>query len=70
MSNKAGETVFAAEDHRLKTAPYVLGITAFTATSVTIRMTVVTEPAYLTLEQMRVRAALRDAYTSAEIPIA
>ena len=70
VSNKAGETVFGAEDHRLKTAPYVLGITAFTATSVTIRMTVVTEPAYLTLEQMRVRAALRAAYATAEIPIA
>jgi small-conductance mechanosensitive channel len=70
VSNKAGDAVFATEDHRLKTAPYVLGITAFTAASVTIRMTVVTEPAYLALEQMRVRAALRAAYAKAEIPIA
>ena len=70
VSNEAGAALFAGEEHRLKAAPYVLGITAFTALSVTARITVVTEPAYLALEQMRVRAALRDAYAKADIPLA
>lgn len=70
VSNAVGETLFAGDEHRLKNAPYVLGITAFTALAVTVRVAVVTDPAYLALEQMRVRASLRDAYAKAEIPIA
>ncbi len=70
VSNAVGASLFAGDEHRLKNAPYVLGITAFTALAVTVRVAVVTEPAYLALEQMRVRASLREAYTRAEIPIA
>lgn len=70
ISNKTGETLFAQNDHHLKSAPRVQGITAFSATSITVRVTVCTEPASLLQEQMRVRAALRDAYLAAEIPIA
>lgn len=70
ITNKVGKTLFALPDHRFKTAPYVLGITAFTAIAVTVRVAVVTEPAYLTAVQMQLRAALRDAYLQAEIPIA
>ncbi len=70
VSNAVGESLFKGDEHRLKHAPYVLGITAFTALAVTVRVAVVTEPAYLALEQMRVRAGLREAYARAEIPIA
>ena len=70
VSNGVGDALFAQQEHRLKSAPYVLGITAFTALAVTIRVSVCTEPAQLTAEQMRVRAALRAAYETAEIPIA
>ena len=70
ISNKIGESLYALPDHGLKSAPHVQGITAFTAMSVTVRVTVCTEPAHLLLEQMRVRAALRDAYLAAEVPIA
>lgn len=70
VSNKTGELLFAQPDHHLKSAPEVQGITAFSATSVTVRVTVCTEPATLLQEQMRVRAALRDAYLAAEVPIA
>lgn len=70
VSNQTGEKLYALPDHRLKSAPQVQGITAFSAASVTVRVTVCTEPAYLIEEQMRVRAALRDAYLAAEIPLA
>ncbi len=48
----------------------MLGITAFTAASVTIRVTVVADPRDLSAEQMRVRAALREAFLAASIPLA
>ena len=70
ISNKTGAKLYAQPGHTLKSAPQVQGITAFTATSVTIRVTVCTEPATLLQEQMRVRAALRDAYLAGEVPLA
>lgn len=70
ISNTVGQTLFAQPETRFKSAPYVLGITAFTALAVTLRVAVVSEPAYLTALQMQLRAALRDAYALAEIPIA
>ncbi len=54
----------------LKSAPKVLGITAFTSTSVTIRVAVVSDPDRLTEAQMLDRAALREANLAANIPIA
>src|SRR5579884_109734 len=68
--NAAGETVFAGEGHNLLSAPRVLGITAFSAASTTPRVSVVSDPDDLPLEQMRVRAAMREALLAAKIPLA
>lgn len=66
----AGEALFANADHNLKAAPHVLGMTGFTAASITIRVSVVTDPRHLLNEQMNVRAAMREALLQAEIPLA
>lgn len=68
--NAAGEKVFSQEGHHLREAPRVLGITAFSAASVTVRISVVSDPVDLPAEQMRVRAAVREALLAAEIPLA
>jgi small-conductance mechanosensitive channel len=65
-----GKALFKPGDHHLKAAPHVLGITAFTAASVTVRVSVVADPRDLLAEQMRVRAAVREALLAAEIPLA
>lgn len=62
-----GQKLFESPDHKLKAAPHVVGITAFSATSVTVRISVVSDPRDLTEEQMRVRAAVRDALQAAGI---
>lgn len=67
---EADERVTPTNPHGLKSAPKVLGITAFTSTSVTVRVSVVTDPDRLLESQMQVRAALREAYLAEEIPIA
>ena len=67
---RTGEELFAREDHRLKAAPRVLGITALTAASVTVRVSIICDPGDLPLEQMRLRAALREALAKAELPLA
>jgi small-conductance mechanosensitive channel len=64
----AGETLYARSDHNLKAAPHLLGLTAFTAASVTVRVSVVTDPRYLLTEQMAVRAGMREALLKAGIP--
>ncbi|HLV78646.1 MAG TPA: mechanosensitive ion channel family protein, partial [Chthonomonadaceae bacterium] len=58
--NTAGDALFAQEGHNLLSAPRVLGITAFSAASLTLRVSVVSDPDDLPGEQMRVRAAMRD----------
>lgn len=68
--NATGKNLLALPDDNLRAAPHVLGITAFNATSVTIRVSVVSEPTNLLAEQMRVRGAVREALIAAEIPIA
>ncbi len=69
--NKTGEDLFARTDgHHLKAPPHVLGITAFSATAVTLRIGVTSDPRGLPAEQMRVRAAVRDALLEKEIGIA
>lgn len=65
-----GEQIFQREGHRLKAAPYVLGITAFSALSVTVRVAVAADPRDLPAEQMRLREALRTALLAAEITLA
>lgn len=65
-----GEALFASEGHHLKAAPRVLGISALTAATVTIRVSVVCDPRDLPIEQMRLRAALREALARAEVPLA
>ena len=67
----AGKTLFAQVDtHHLKAAPHILGISAFSATVVTLRIGVTSDPRDLPAEQMRVRAAIRDALLTAQIPLA
>ena len=68
--NETGAALFESEDHHLKAAPRVLGVTALTAASVTVRVSVVCEPRELPIEQMRLRAALREALAKAEIALA
>lgn len=67
---EAGEQLYNSEGHRLKAVPYVLGITAFSAASVTVRISVSADPRDLPAEQMRLREALREALLKAEIPLA
>jgi small conductance mechanosensitive channel len=67
----AGKTLFAQTDtHHLKAAPHILGISAFTATAVTLRIGVTSDPRDLPAEQMRARAAVREALLAAQIPLA
>ncbi|HZO91728.1 MAG TPA: mechanosensitive ion channel family protein [Chthonomonadaceae bacterium] len=69
--NTAGEALFAnSEAHYLKNPPRVLGITAFSATSITVRVAVVSDPRDLPAAQMRVREAVRAALLAADIPLA
>lgn len=66
----AGEALHQQPDRALKAAPHVVGITAFSAASVTVRVAVVADPKHLIAEQMRVREAVRTALLTAEIPLA
>jgi len=66
----AGEALFAEKEHKLKAAPKTVGITAFSAASITVRVSISSEPCDLAEEQMRVRAALREALHAKEIPLA
>lgn len=68
--NASGVQTFAENDHKLKEAPHVLGITGFTAASTTVRVGVVSDPRHLTQEQMRVREVVRTALLAADIPLA
>jgi small-conductance mechanosensitive channel len=69
--NQTGTNLMEADESRLKAAPALLGVTAFTATSLTVRISVVAvDPRQLIVEQMRVRSALRAALLAAEIPLA
>lgn len=70
VADAAGEALFASEGHSLKAAPHVLGMTAFSAASVTIQVSILTVPRELPNERMRVRAAVRKALLAAEIPLA
>lgn len=67
---ETGQKLAAAEDNALKTPSVVLGVTAFNATSVTIRISAVADPRELPHEQMRLREAVRTALLAAEIPLA
>jgi small conductance mechanosensitive channel len=68
--SETGAKLFEQEGHRLKAAPKVLGITAVSAASVTVRISVVCDPFDLPAEQMRLRAAVREALTKAEMAFA
>lgn len=69
--DQTGKDLFAHTGvHHLKAPPHVLGITAFTALSVTLRVGVTSDPRGLPAEQMRVRAAVREALLAKEIVIA
>ena len=68
--NAAGEALYAQPDHHLKAAPQTQGITAFSAASVTVRVSVAADPRNLLADQMRTRGALREALIAAETPLA
>jgi len=68
--NDACAKLFEQGDHHLKAPSRVLGITAVSATSVTARISVVCDPFALPAEQMRLRAAIREALNGAEIALA
>ncbi len=68
--NETGASLFAEEGHHLKAPPHALGVSAITAASVTLRVSVVSDPRELPIEQMRLRAALREALAKADVPLA
>ena len=68
--DSAGKALFESGEHGLKAAPRVLGISALSAASITVRVAVVCDPRDLSIEQMRLRSALRDALAKAEVPLA
>ena len=70
VMNETGEAVFARSDHHLKAQPRVVGITALSAAAITVRMSVVCDPRDVQVEQMRLRADLRNALAKAELPLA
>ncbi|HEV2472884.1 MAG TPA: mechanosensitive ion channel domain-containing protein, partial [Chthonomonadales bacterium] len=67
--NSVGNALFEAQDTRLQAAPQFIGTTSFTAASITVRVSVVSDPVDLAKEQMRVREELRKALTSAGIAL-
>ncbi len=68
--NKTGTQLYAENDSHLHQAPAMIGMAAFTAAALTVRVSVVTDPVHLTLVQMHVRGALHAALLAAEIPLA
>ena len=69
--NTIGAGLAAVEQSGLKEAPKMLGVTAFTATSFTVRVSVVAaDPSHLAAEQMKVREALRASLLAADIALA
>ena len=68
--NETGAELFANEGHYLKAPPRVLGVAALTAAAVTVRVSVVSDPRELPIEQMRLRSALREKLVTAEIALA
>ena len=67
---EAGAKLVAEEGNRLETAPKLLGTSAFTSISITIRIGVIANPRYLGVEQMRVRERMRMAFQEAKISLA
>jgi small conductance mechanosensitive channel len=66
----AGAELFAAEGGPLQAAPRVIGITAFTAASTTLRISVVAAPRSLAQAQIDVRTAMRAALLKSGIALA
>ena len=65
--NSAGQDMYVANRQHLKAAPKLIGVTAFSAASVTLRIAVVSDPKELSQEQMRVREQMRSALAKAGI---
>jgi small-conductance mechanosensitive channel len=65
-----GKQLFEAPGSVLKQAPTLEGITAFSASSMTIRISLATDPIHLLQEQMRLRRVLREAFIEAGIALA
>lgn len=56
--NQTGEELLRAESSLLKSAPRALGVSAFDAAKITLRVEVLADPQNLLLAQMRVREAV------------
>lgn len=65
-----GKRLFEEPDSLLKQIPEVEGITAFSASSLTVRVSLATDPLHLVQQQMRLRQALREAFIEAGISLA
>ncbi|CCW34072.1 small-conductance mechanosensitive channel [Chthonomonas calidirosea] len=65
-----GKQLVEAPGSVLKKAPTLEGIMAFSASSMTIRVSLATDPIHLSTEQMRLRGALREAFIEAGIALA
>lgn len=65
-----GKRLFEEPDSLLKQIPEVEGITAFSVSSLTVRVSLATDPFHLVQQQMRLRQALREAFIEAGISLA
>lgn len=66
--NTAGERLLEEAKGQLHAPPAVQGLSAVTATAITVRVSVTASPLDLASEQMRVRAVIRDALVAADLP--
>lgn len=67
---EASDALFRAEGLHLLAVPQFLGVAAYDAAKITLRVSVTAPPRLLPAEQLRVREALYRAFLSAEIPLA
>lgn len=70
LLNEVGTKMMEQRETVLRQPPTVQGITAFTAASTTIRISIACDPQHLADQQMHLRAALREALLKADIPLA
>ncbi len=68
--NEAGAAMLNSKDSHLKTAPYTIGTSAFSAASISLRVAVSANPRYMSIEMMKVREAVRLALNKDKISLA
>lgn len=70
LINRKCEELMSVEEIGLKEVPSVVGVTAFSAASVTLRVSVQSAPEHLNAAQMRLRSELRETLLQANIALA